>query len=82
MHKTEAGLVRLGLASKTSRAMGHVPIDGPGGSLAQLPPPGVARTIYVHMNNTNPVLLAGAPERRAVEDRGVEVAVDGLEVEV
>jgi pyrroloquinoline quinone biosynthesis protein B len=34
------------------------------------------------MNNTNPVLLDGTPERRAVEDRGMEVAVDGLEVEV
>jgi pyrroloquinoline quinone biosynthesis protein B len=34
------------------------------------------------MNNTNPVLLAGSPERRAVEDSGIDVAVDGLEVEV
>jgi pyrroloquinoline quinone biosynthesis protein B len=75
-------LVRLGLAAKTSREMGHLPIDGPDGSLAQLPPLGVRRTIYVHMNNTNPILLAGTPERRAVEERGMEVAVDGLEVEV
>ena len=75
-------LVRLGLAGKTSREMGHLPIDGPDGSLAQLSSLGIARTIYVHMNNTNPVLLDGTPERRAVEDRGVEVAVDGLEVEV
>jgi pyrroloquinoline quinone biosynthesis protein B len=75
-------LVRLGLAGKTSREMGHLPIDGADGSLAQLPSLGVARTVYVHMNNTNPVLLPGTPERRAVEDRGVEVAFDGLEVEV
>ena len=34
------------------------------------------------MNNTNPILLDGTPERRVVEDGGVEVAVDGLEVEV
>jgi pyrroloquinoline quinone biosynthesis protein B len=75
-------LVRLGLAGKTSREMGHLPIDGPDGSLAQLPSLGVGRTIFVHMNNTNPVLLAGSPERRAVEDSGIDVAVDGLEVEV
>lgn len=74
-------LVRLGLARKTSRSMGHLPIDGPDGSRAQLASLGVGRTIYVHMNNTNPVLLAG-PERRAVEDAGAEVAGDGLEVEV
>jgi pyrroloquinoline quinone biosynthesis protein B len=75
-------LVRLGLAGKTSREMGHLPIDGPDGSLVQLPSLGVGRTIFVHMNNTNPVLLAGTPERRAVEDSGIDVAVDGLEVEV
>ena len=34
------------------------------------------------MNNTNPILLADSPERRMVEDSGMEVAVDGLEVEV
>jgi pyrroloquinoline quinone biosynthesis protein B len=75
-------LVRLGLAGKTSREMGHLPIDGPDGSLAQLRGPGGRRTIFVHMNNTNPILLAGTPERRVVEDSGMEVAVDGLEVEV
>jgi pyrroloquinoline quinone biosynthesis protein B len=75
-------LVRLGLAAKTSRSMGHLPIDGPDGSLAQLRSLRVRRAIYVHMNNTNPVLLADSPERRAVEESGMEVAVDGLDVEV
>jgi pyrroloquinoline quinone biosynthesis protein B len=42
----------------------------------------VGRTIFVHMNNTNPILLADAPERRIVEDSGMEVAMDGLEVQV
>jgi pyrroloquinoline quinone biosynthesis protein B len=75
-------LIRLGLAGKTSEEMGHLPVDGPGGSLAQLPSLHVGRAIYVHMNNTNPILLHDAPERRVVEDRGMEVAMDGLEVEV
>jgi len=75
-------LIRLGLAGKTSREMGHLPVDGPDGSLAQLGRLGVHRTIFVHMNNTNPILLDGTPERRRVEEGGVEVAVDGLEVEV
>jgi pyrroloquinoline quinone biosynthesis protein B len=34
------------------------------------------------MNNTNPVLLEDSPERRTVDERGWEVAVDGLEVKV
>ena len=75
-------LIQLGLAAKTSRQMGHLPIDGPGGSLAQLPPLGVRRTIFVHMNNTNPILLHDSPERFIVEERGMEVAMDGLEVQV
>jgi pyrroloquinoline quinone biosynthesis protein B len=75
-------LIRLGLAGKTSREMGHLPIDGPDGSLAQLRSLGVRRTIFVHMNNTNPILLEDAPERRIVEDSGMQVAMDGLEVEV
>ncbi len=75
-------LIQLGLAAKTSREMGHLPIDGPDGSLAQLPALGVGRTIFVHMNNTNPILLDDSPERRIVADRGMEVAMDGLEVEV
>ncbi|GAA1277801.1 pyrroloquinoline quinone biosynthesis protein PqqB [Pseudonocardia aurantiaca] len=75
-------LIRLGLAGKTSREMGHLPIDGPEGSLAQLRSLGVGRTIFVHMNNTNPILLEDAPERRIVEDSGMEVAMDGLEVQV
>ncbi|MGW4589287.1 pyrroloquinoline quinone biosynthesis protein PqqB [Amycolatopsis thermoflava] len=75
-------LVRLGLAGKTSREMGHLPIDGPDGSLALLPALGVGRTIFVHLNNTNPVLLEDTPERRVVEGSGMEVARDGLEVEV
>jgi pyrroloquinoline quinone biosynthesis protein B len=75
-------LAQLGLASKTAREMGHLPIDGPGGSLEQLSALPIDRKIYVHINNTNPILLEDAPERRFVEKYGMEVAVDGLEVRV
>ena len=73
-------LIRLGLAGKTAHEMGHMPIDGPGGSLARLAPLPIERTIYIHMNNTNPILLDDAPERRIVEQHGMEVAVDGLDL--
>lgn len=75
-------LAQLGLARKTAREMGHLPIDGPGGSLAQLAPLPIARKIYIHINNTNPILLDDSPERRTVEEHGMEVAMDGLEVQV
>jgi pyrroloquinoline quinone biosynthesis protein B len=75
-------LVRLGVGSRTAREMGHLPIGGPGGSLEQLAQLDVERTVYIHVNNTNPVLLEDAPERRLVERHGMEVAVDGMELRV
>ncbi|WP_214403592.1 pyrroloquinoline quinone biosynthesis protein PqqB [Pseudonocardia lacus] len=75
-------MLRLGLAAKTSRSMGHVPIAGPDGSLARLAALPLERTIYLHVNNTNPILLEDSPQRRELDERGVEVAVDGLEVRV
>lgn len=75
-------LIRLGASGKTAREMGHLPISGPGGSLEQLSPLPIDRKIYIHINNTNPILLEDAPERRVLERRGIEVAVDGLELQI
>jgi pyrroloquinoline quinone biosynthesis protein B len=75
-------LIRLGLAGKAAHDMGHMPIDGPDGSLAQLSPVPIERKIYIHINNTNPILLDDSPERRIVEQHGMEVAMDGLELKV
>ena len=62
-------------------AIGHVPITGEGGSLAALAGlPG--RTYYVHMNCTNPVLDVVSPEHARVRRAGVEIADDGLEIEL
>lgn len=75
-------LARLNLADKTSRDMGHVPISGPGGSLEALSALGIRRKIYVHINNTNPILLDDSQERLHLDRHGMEVAVDGLELEI
>jgi pyrroloquinoline quinone biosynthesis protein B len=59
--------------------MGHMPIDGQDGSLRALA--GIAgRRVYVHINNTNPILIDGSPERLAVERAGWEIAEDGMEI--
>jgi pyrroloquinoline quinone biosynthesis protein B len=62
--------------------MGHLPISGADGSLERFREVRTRRRAYVHINNTNPILRAGSPERRAVEAAGWEVAVDGMEFEI
>lgn len=73
-------MVRAGLGQKTGTRMGHMNISGPEGSLAAFEELDVARKIYIHINNSNPILLADSPERREVEAAGWEVAHDGMEV--
>lgn len=70
-------MIRLGLSDKTSRRMGHMPIFGDDGTLAALDGIDVQRKVFIHINNSNPVLVAGAPERLAVEAAGWQIARDG-----
>jgi pyrroloquinoline quinone biosynthesis protein B len=72
-------MITTGTGAKTGRRMGHMPIDGEAGSLAALKRLG-GRRIYVHINNTNPILVEGSPERVQVERSGWEVAEDGMEI--
>jgi pyrroloquinoline quinone biosynthesis protein B len=74
-------LMALGVGNRTARAMGHVPLGEPDGSLATLARLR-SRTVLVHVNNTNPVLLEGSPERALLAERRVEVARDGMEIEL
>jgi pyrroloquinoline quinone biosynthesis protein B len=76
---TDDEMIRTQTGQKTGRRMGHMQIDGDGGSLRALA--GLsARRIFVHINNTNPVLIEGSAERRKVEDAGWQVAEDGMEI--
>ena len=76
---TDDEMVQLGTSEKTGRRMGHMPIDGENGSLRMLN--GLrARRIYVHINNTNPILIDDSKERRKVEAAGWSVAEDGMEI--
>lgn len=76
---TEDEMIAAGLGQKTSHRMGHVPLSGPNGSLQRLA--GLSgRRIFLHINNTNPILLSDSPERRHVEQAGFEVAFDGMEI--
>jgi pyrroloquinoline quinone biosynthesis protein B len=78
---TNDELVALGIAKRDARAMGHAPLSGEGGTLARLSAL-EARTILVHENNTNPILLDDSDERATVEGSGIEVAHDGMEIDL
>lgn len=72
-------MIRMGAGDKTGRRMGHMPIDGTDGSLAALASLR-NRRIYIHINNTNTLLVDGSPARAKVEAAGWEIAADGLEI--
>ncbi len=72
----------LGLGTKRAEDMAHLPIGGPDGSLARLDGLAARRRIFIHLNNTNPLLRDDSPERAHVEAAGWEVARDGMEVRI
>lgn len=73
-------LPALGLGTKRAEDMAHLPVGGDGGSLAALAGLRAARRIYIHINNTNPLLRDDSPERKVVDAAGWEIAYDGMEV--
>ena len=56
--------------------------SGTGGQLRFVSRPQGVIGIYIHINNTNPILLEDSPERRAVESAGLAVAYDGMELDL
>ena len=73
-------MIRAGVGTKTGGRMGHMAMAGPGGSMAAFAGLDIARKVYVHINNTNPVWDPASPERAEVEAAGWEVAHDGMKL--
>lgn len=66
--------------SRTARQMGHLPLSGPGGSLERCAALHRSQKIFIHINNTNPILDEESAEHRMVREAGWEVARDGMEI--
>jgi len=79
---TDDEMIEAGLGHKSARRMGHVPMSGEGGSLAGLADIDARRRIFVHINNTNPVLVADSRERAQAEASGWEVGYDGMRIDL
>ena len=68
-------MIRLGLSPKTAWRMGHMAMRASVEALAELK---IGRKIFIHINNSNPVLCRGSEERSRVEAAGWTLAHDGL----
>jgi pyrroloquinoline quinone biosynthesis protein B len=73
-------MIALGTGSKTGSRMGHMSMSGPEGSIALLGDLNIGRKMYIHINNSNPALLADSPERAELARAGWEIAADGTEI--
>jgi pyrroloquinoline quinone biosynthesis protein B len=79
---SEEELQRLGISAATAHEMGHVPISGRDGTLAWLSGLTAKHRVYIHINNTNPVLHEDGPEQREVAAAGVFIGADGDTFEI
>jgi pyrroloquinoline quinone biosynthesis protein B len=77
---SEDELMQVQGSAQRAHAMGHIPVGGEAGSLCQLRGIRAGRKLYIHINNTNPMLNEAGPENRAVREAGWELAEDGWQV--
>ncbi len=73
-------MIAAGLGQKTGQRMGHIAMSGDRGAIAALADIEIGRRIFLHVNNSNPVLLPDSRERRVAEQAGWEIACDGMEI--
>jgi pyrroloquinoline quinone biosynthesis protein B len=79
---TDDELIRFGISKQSSRDMGHLPQSGEGGMISVLKPLTKPRKILIHINNTNPILNEDSRERAELTANGIEVAYDGMEIDI
>jgi pyrroloquinoline quinone biosynthesis protein B len=75
---SESEMQELKISPSSATEMGHLPISGEEGSLLKVAPLQRPLCAYIHINNTNPILLPNSPERQAIEKLGIVVAEDGM----
>ncbi|MFN8991344.1 MAG: pyrroloquinoline quinone biosynthesis protein PqqB [Betaproteobacteria bacterium] len=79
---TDDEMLRLGISQKRARDIGHLPQWGPGGMIEVLAGLRASRKILIHINNTNPILDEDSPQRAELARHGIEVAFDGMDIQL
>jgi pyrroloquinoline quinone biosynthesis protein B len=75
-------MITMGISQKRAREIGHLPQSGEGGMIEVLNGVTKARKILIHINNTNPILDDDSDQRKILDAAGIEVAFDGLEIDL
>lgn len=77
---TEHEMAEAGVGQKSASRMGHLVMSGPQGTIARLADVPLARRLFIHINNTNPVWLPDSDARREIARQGWDLAFDGMEL--
>lgn len=78
----EDEMIHAGVGDKLGVHMGHLPQSGENGMIAWLDTLEKPRKVLIHINNTNPILIEDSPERAQLDAHGIEVAHDGMSIEL
>jgi pyrroloquinoline quinone biosynthesis protein B len=73
-------LIVAGLGTKTGQGMGHIAMSGDRGAIESLAGLDIDRKMFLHINNSNPVLLHDSAERKTAERAGWHIPADGTEI--
>ena len=75
-------MIEYGFSQKLGTQMGHMPVNGENGAIALLNRFNVKRKVLIHINNTNPVLNEDSSAFHALQEQNIELAYDGMQIEV
>jgi pyrroloquinoline quinone biosynthesis protein B len=77
---SEHEMEKMGAGTISASAIGHLPVSGSQASLAYIAALPIKHKVSIHVNNTNPMLVIDSPTHKAVQNAGVEIGQDGMEI--
>lgn len=79
---TDDEMSKEGISDKRAQEMGHINQSEDGGTISFLNSMERPRKILIHINNTNPILNEESEERQVLNNAGIELAYDGMDIEL
>lgn len=79
---TDDEMSKEGISDKRAQEMGHINQSEDGGTISFLNSMERPRKILIHINNTNPILNEESAERQVLNNAGIELAYDGMDIEL